>query len=95
VEPLNPYAQRQDSAPPAGSLTYPYDGGPADPVPMPKAPQTEEKKPSAPPMVPLEGRTVSLPAKPAAKPKYTYPAYGEEPGRTGFAQDRVTVVKQK
>ena len=65
--------------PPADG-TYPYDGGPANPVPQPSA------RPAAPatPPVPLEGRPVSLPAP---EKKYTYPAYGE--GKTSFAQDRV------
>jgi hypothetical protein len=56
--------------------TYPYDGGPRVPVPMPK---TDPAPMAAPPAtVPLEGRSVSLPARPA---KLSYPAYGEQPIR--------------
>jgi hypothetical protein len=77
--------------------TYPYDGGPSDPVPMPKA----EPAPagSAPRTVPLEGRPVSLPPA-APKKKYDYLAYGEKPTTTAapelpkrfFAQDRIVVL---
>jgi hypothetical protein len=62
---------------PRGGQTFPYDGGPQAPVPMPgRAPAPTAEPPAAPrPMVPLEGRSVSLPAK----PRYTYAAYGEQP----------------
>ncbi len=53
--------------------TFPYDGGPDNPVPMPKA----EPDPASTPRlfrVP-ETRPVSLPAKGG---KFSYPAYGEE-----------------
>lgn len=49
---------------------YRYDGGPDNPVPMPRE--------QAAPKQPIE-RQVSLPAAPAVK-KYTYAAYGEQPG---------------
>jgi hypothetical protein len=57
---------------PGGDPTFPYDGGPANPVPLPRT----EAGPTAapPPTIPLEGRPVSLTTKPA---KLTYPAYGE------------------
>lgn len=66
-----------------GNGTFPYDGGPRSPVPMPKADP-------GPLSVPLEGRAVSLPAKPT---KFAYPAYGEQPGKSSFAEDRATVSK--
>jgi hypothetical protein len=67
--------------------TYPYNGGPQNPVPMPDArPATPQSAPPR-PTVPLEGRAVSLPRE---QHKYTYPAYGE--GRTSFAEDRVLPV---
>jgi hypothetical protein len=66
--------------------TYPYDGGPLNPVPMPSS----QPAPKAQPTVPLEGRPVSLPAPEKAEKKYTYPAYGE--GRTLFAQDRTVPI---
>jgi hypothetical protein len=49
--------------------TFPYDGGPRNPAPMPKA----EPPPDAPP---VEDHSVSLPAKVAGK--LVYPAYGEQ-----------------
>ncbi|HZT80709.1 MAG TPA: hypothetical protein VFA26_10820 [Gemmataceae bacterium] len=72
--------------PPPDDGTYPYDGGPRAPVPMPKADPAPMRSPA--PSVPLEGRAVSLPSKPA---KYTYQAYGERPGGSSFAEDRVLV----
>src|SRR5262249_48317556 len=57
---------------PSADPTFPYDGGPRAPVPMP----TIDPAPKAAPpgAAPLEGRSVSLPAKPA---KLTFPAYGQ------------------
>ncbi len=62
------------SAPDNG--TYPYDGGPRTPVPLPKA----DPGPGVVPPVAtiVEGRVISLATKPA---KYAYPAYGEQPGK--------------
>jgi hypothetical protein len=63
---------------PAGAApgTFPYDGGPSLPVPMPSVPETETGSQRG------KGKStelfVSLPA-PAAK--WQYPAYGEKPTR--------------
>jgi hypothetical protein len=51
--------------------TFQYDGGPADPVPMPQAEPTPSR---IAPVIP-EGRVVSISTK---KPKYSYSAYGEK-----------------
>jgi hypothetical protein len=51
--------------------TYPYDGGPRNPLPMPKA----DPVPVPDVKTPVDGHSVSLPAKVASK--LTYPAYGE------------------
>lgn len=86
-------------APPAGGPTlsqpidptFPYDGGPRTPAPMPKADPAPDLKPSA---APLDGRSVSLPSA-KAPGKLAYPAYGE-PMNSPVApriQDRVIVVK--
>jgi hypothetical protein len=72
------------------SPTYPYDGGPQNPVPLPKS--GREAIPAPTPTVPLDGRAVSIPARPA--PKFAYPAYGETPARTQFAQERAIVIKK-
>jgi hypothetical protein len=58
--------------------TFPYDGGPRSPVPMPRAEPAPMSTP--PPSVPLEGRSVSLP--PTKVAKYAYPAYGDQPTPT-------------
>jgi hypothetical protein len=74
--------------PPADDGTYQYDGGPQNPVPMPKAEPgpANGKGTQLPP-----GRVVSLPTRSA--PKYTYPAYGEKPARPAFAEDRVAAAR--
>ena len=69
--------------------TFPYDGGPRPPapkaVPAPTAAPAGRGK--------IEGRQVSLPARPK---KLTYPAYGEEPRerpqRVPFAADRTLLI---
>jgi len=63
--------------------TFPYDGGPKDPVPMPRI---EEPSAAAPAydMVIRPARLVSLEETPAKKPgKWVFPAYGEESRRSG------------
>src|SRR5207237_564538 len=65
--------------PPAGNGNngpYQYDGGPLQPMPMPLPsdgpdPTFQPKRP----VVPLDGKLVSIPAK---APAITYPAYGEQ-----------------
>jgi len=65
--------------------TFPYDGGPDKPVPMPKADPGPTKAPRYFFTPPLDELKVSLPAEKAAeepaKGKFAYPAYGEEPRR--------------
>jgi hypothetical protein len=80
-------------APPNGNLTYPYDGGPTAPVPLPAPTNADPGTPQL-PTVPLTGKIVSLPRQTtsgstqymtqlvstttqAAVPAYAYPAYGE------------------
>jgi len=68
-----------DSAPGSaapGDGTYDYDGGPRIPVPMPMQ-KVDPAPTKTQPTVPLDGRPVSLPIQ--AKPKYSFPAYGEQP----------------
>jgi len=89
---------RQGASPPpaAGEGTFKYDGGPANPVPMPQTESQTNPKPTtipAQPTVPLEGRAVSLPARPAKK--LTYAAYGEKPDRPVLTGDRVIQAAQK
>jgi hypothetical protein len=77
--------EREQLMPPAtpdGGSTYPYDGGPDNPVPMPK------RTAPAPLKVAPGGKVVSLPPK---REKLAYPAYGEQPGHGSFAVDRGTV----
>jgi hypothetical protein len=60
--------------------TYPYDGGPAAPVPMPKGGDEAMTLPRVP--TPILDRVVSLKDEPTTG-KYVYPAYGELPRRSG------------
>jgi hypothetical protein len=89
-------AQQQYAPPqplPSGNGTFPYDGGPPSPIPMP-APGADTNPASKPGgTVPLDGRLVSLPTQmtggtsqygavsttKTAAPRISYPAYGDEP----------------
>jgi len=72
--------------------TYPYDGGPSYPVPMPTPMPTLEPS-NLRPTVPLEGRPVSLPAT-TKSTKFAYPAYGEDKlPPTKFGEDRTTPLQ--
>ena len=51
--------------------TFPYDGGPANPIPLP----APDANPPAPVKPPSDGVKVSLPGRPVAKPGYGFPAY--------------------
>ncbi|MFN4260629.1 MAG: hypothetical protein ACK4RK_15140 [Gemmataceae bacterium] len=73
AQPQQPAAPPPNSSPNNG--TFQYDGGPSNPVPMPKTNPATNPVPTI--LVPLEGKLVSLPARPAAQPTYVYPAYGE------------------
>ena len=77
---LNYAPQTQTLPLPRDAGTYPYDGGPRAPVPMPRIDNPGDAPParlSPIPTVPLDGRPVSLPAPKATPVKYTFPAYGE------------------
>jgi hypothetical protein len=78
----NSVAQRQTKptpAPTAESGTYRYDGGPANPVPLPKQDPGAPNGQATPTLPPNAGLPVSLPKTPAqpAKP-YAYKGYGEK-----------------
>jgi len=81
---LAPYPQLVP--PNGGPRTYPYDGGPAVPVPMPKAAPDQLNVPRTLPDAPTD-RAVALPASGGSK--FAYPAYGDKPQKTQFAADRV------
>jgi len=71
--------------------TYPYDGGPLDPVPMPKLDEAPMDAPT--PIIRPDPRVVSaVIAVSEGKGKWAYPAYGEAPRRTSFAADREPAV---
>jgi hypothetical protein len=67
--------------------TYPYDGGPLNPVPMP----SQEEGPADAPrgVIRPDPRVVAaVLSMSEGKGKWAYPAYGEQPRRTSFATDR-------
>src|SRR5262249_59386220 len=70
-EQVQPPMRREGGAP----GTFPYDGGPANPVPLPKADPTSSPRYFR--LAPLDELRVSLPAQPkdAGKGTYAYPAY--------------------
>lgn len=104
VQPINPnpvMPKAEESQKPATPKpeSFPYNGGPKDPVPMPEA----DKKPTGdtpkalPPRetVPLDGHAVSLPT-PKAQEQYTYQAYGASPqAKSDFAQGRTVLISRK
>ncbi len=62
---------------PSGTSSYRYDGGPTAPVPLPAPDQPGTTIP--PQKIDPVGGSTALPiSRPAAKPAYKYPAYGEK-----------------
>jgi hypothetical protein len=74
--------------PPAKTPSYRYDGGPANPVPMPVEPAPKTKD-ATPKINPADGRIVKM--QPAPK-KYSYAAYGQNRFESN---DGVTVSVKK
>jgi hypothetical protein len=73
--------------PKADEQTFPYDGGPRSPVPMPTPDQAPPKP--VPNKLPPEGTPVSLPG---ARAGFTYPAYGENPLPSAPARDHTFLI---
>jgi hypothetical protein len=81
----NPSAPRPNSTAPASAPTatpglYQYDGGPMNPVPLPKQDPNIPSSSAAPTPAPNAGLPVSLPktSAPAPTKPYVYKAYGEK-----------------
>jgi len=76
-----------DGVVPGTPGTFPYDGGPRAPVPMPRAdppeaPGADPTPMTVPRIVPIpEAREVSLPTT-GGTGRWVYPAYGEQPRRS-------------
>jgi len=83
-----PIRAPRPSMPRPNDGTFQYDGGPANPVPMPQA----EPAPTRTAPVFPEGRVVSISAK---KPKYSYAAYGEKPESRSSEQRQLAVKSGK
>jgi len=90
-QPVEPMRKAEEfsvpQVPRAEEGTFPYDGGPSNPVPMPKADPLPQK---GQPIDPTLGRVVSLPGRTTT---FTYPAYGEKAGPTGLAQQPPVYIK--
>jgi hypothetical protein len=86
MEPADGYPQA-----PNGDGTYPYDGGPSNPVPTP------QPMPKANPMA-VPTRTVPMDGIPVALPKtgskWSYPAYGEKPRRTSTRTEQDLLTRR-
>jgi hypothetical protein len=75
---------------PSPDGTYPYDGGPQNPVPLPKK---VEPAPTAVPPAPVVpgGRVVSLPR---SSGEYAYLGYGEKPPESSPQMTQITRMKK-
>jgi hypothetical protein len=73
-----------------GPGTFPYDGGPKSPVPMPKIEETKHNTPHAPQLI--DDVLVSVPGKSG---KWNFPAYGETPKRSGGLKSSVISTKTR
>jgi len=76
---------------PSGDGTFPYDGGPTIPVPMPRQDAAPAK--SAPPAT-TTLRLVNTGGQPAPPTQFSFPAYGEDNRASGFAIDRTAPVRK-
>jgi len=95
------------AAPAPGNATYPYDGGPSNPIPLPAAaPAPAPAAVPAPAKLPAAPRAapgtllISFPAQPAAAPaqqptQFAYPAYGEDTRATSFGTHRTAPSTQR
>lgn len=75
---------------------FKYDGGPANPVPLPGDGQAPVFQP-APKVLPQDGKYVSLPSQSTTttttnRSGFAFPAYGDAPQPTTFASDRAPVI---
>jgi hypothetical protein len=86
-----PFERLKVPVQPAEGGTFPYDGGPANPIPLPKDGQAPIYQP-LPKTLPADGRLVSLPAAQQKtlqeRTGFAYPAYGDRQQTTTFASDR-------
>lgn len=90
TQPLEPMRKADEFAVPPVPREegiFPYDGGPVNPVPMPKADPVPQK---GQPIDPALGRVASMPARTTT---FTYPAYGEKVGPTGLVQQPPSYLK--
>jgi hypothetical protein len=88
--PILPAPPSEQLAPPRllpNDGTFPYNGGPSQPVPLPRLEPAPMRVPV--PTAPLEGRAVSLPGK--AK-RYTYAAYGDDKVKASSRDDTRRMV---
>jgi len=88
----------QGSAQPSGNGTFPYDGGPTNPIPLPKNGEDQPMYQPVPKLPAGDGRLVYIPSAPqtpaaTGSSGFAYPAYGDSQPST-FGSDR-TAVKKK
>jgi hypothetical protein len=82
-------------APPSADGTYPYNGGPTMPVPMPVQQQQQFNPAKTAPAVPSTLRLVSTPSQqPQQTSSYAFPAYGEDTRANGYTINRTIPTKQ-
>ncbi len=91
TRPPPPGAELVPVPPVPRDATFPYDGGPADPVPMPRAEPDAAAAPRYFHMPPRAAVEVSLPMP--TKSRFAYPAYGDGADRAAADRDRVIIIK--
>lgn len=79
--PVVPYTTPAPAAPSATDRTFPYDGGPAAPVPMPRGVAPAPTTPAAPTPLDRRASASSRIVRDRSAGRYVYPAYGERPRR--------------
>jgi hypothetical protein len=87
AQPTLSTSPRPQAESPATPGTFPYDGGPRAPVPVPRGEETMTQVPKRPML--LEDLAVSTSA---GVGKWNYPAYGEKPTRTPSYSVQPTVI---
>jgi hypothetical protein len=90
ADPMDPTTGTELLPTPRAGSTFRYDGGPNSPVPMPDG---SRPMPVTPPVPKVDFPAINRVKAPAATPKITYPAYGEELPRPKLATPSPIVVK--
>jgi hypothetical protein len=81
VPPPRSYRWQAPRRMPNADDTFPYDGGPTNPVPLPSQQTSEDARPTLRPGETLVSVPNQREAKKSSSGKWNFPAYGEKPTR--------------